>query len=173
MFPEGVQPTNEVSFTNKNGRQWSMRFELVDDKFYKFPLENCPGKAVRDTMEKMIRNLQLVCKMVLETEMPSMTLPHPELFQNSRLVLTPITSCFLYNETHGRVLHDDYPKRLAFVWSSENVYRPENSSSHPDDFLGPQGAKNMPDDEFTELAKAIGCQTCGSQSCDCAELCPP
>lgn len=165
-----IQETNEVGFVDQNNREWCMKLDIVDDKFYKFPLEKCRGKAVRDMMEKIIRNLQLVCRLVMETELTPERVPRPELFMNSRLAITPLTSCFLYNEAHGRELHDAFPKRIAFVWTVEGRAREPNIArpcSHPDDFLGPV-AKNMTDTEFISLVTEINrCHTCGALQCDC------
>jgi hypothetical protein len=204
LFPE-VQPTNEVGFLDKHKKQWFMKLDIVDDKFYRFPLEKCPGKVVRDTMEKVVRNLQLVFRMVLETEVDPSKVPHPERLMDSRLVLTPMTSCFVYNETHGRMLHDEFPRRIAFVWTAEGVdpqvaippapvvpvaavaqavlppevhpRRPNIAvpCPHPDDFLGPRGAKNMPEEEISALIAQINpcvCTVCGGEDpavCRCLE----
>jgi hypothetical protein len=189
LFPEGVQKTNEVGFLDKNKKQWFMKLDIVDDKFYKFPLEKCPGKVVRDMMEKVMRNLKLVYKMVLETEVDPARVPRPELFIDSQLVMTPLTSCFIYNPQHGRVLHDEFPRRIAFVWTAEAIEQagvlpevhPERPAPlphqpniavpcpHPDDFLGPAGAKNMPEEDISALIAQINqgrCRVCGGPETD-------
>lgn len=117
MFPQGVQPTNEVTFQDSKGKTWSMKLDLVDDKMYKFPLEKCPGSIVRTMMTKIVTNLQIATRFVLTNDIdPNFVLPRPELFTNAKLAITPFTSGFLYNMEHGREIHDNFNKRIAFVW---------------------------------------------------------
>lgn len=122
LFPQGVQPTNEVGFRDSKGKTWFMKLDLVDDMMYKFPLEQCPGTIVKSMMTKIITNLQLATAFVLNNDISEdIELPRPELFINSKLAITPFTSAFLYNDECGRELHDRYPKRIAFVWTSQNL----------------------------------------------------
>lgn len=174
LFPEGAPATNEVGFLDKNNKRWTMKLAIVDDMYYKFPLEKFPSKTVKDMMEKIARNLDLVMKMVLGTEVDMTRVPHPHLFLNSRLVMTPLTSFFLYNEEHGRTLHDNYTKRIAFVWTAENVVHVAVPKPHPDDFLGPV-AKNMSEPDVTNLINMINiasgvCRVCGSEAATCSCL---
>jgi hypothetical protein len=189
LFPEGAPRVNEVGFLDKNKKQWFMKLAIVDDMYYKFPLEKFPSKIVKDNMEKIARNLAIAVKMVLETEVAPVMgdaskVPHPELFHDSRLAMTPFTSFFLYNEAHGRTLHDRYTKRIAFVWTAEGIDQEEPMpvniavpNPHPDDFLGPEGAKNMPEGEVSGLIAQINiaagrgpdaCRACGGAvTCGC------
>jgi hypothetical protein len=117
LFPGGVQRTNEIEFKNiKTDKIHALKFDIVDDKFYKFPIEECPGKAVSEMMAKMINQLHVVTKFVLE-EIDIATVPRPELFHEARIAVTPFTSAFLYNVEYGREMHDNFSKRIAFVWT--------------------------------------------------------
>lgn len=117
MFPQGVQPTNEVGFTDTQGRSWFMKLDLVDDAMYKFPLEKCNAAVVKIMMTKIMTNLQLASAFVMANDIdPGFVLPRPELFKDAKLVITPFTSAFLYNLECGREMHDQFSKRIAFVW---------------------------------------------------------
>jgi hypothetical protein len=94
-----------------------MKLDIVDDPYYKFPVEKCQSQTVRNAMSTVMNNLKAATYYVLKSELAGVTLPRPELFKNSRMVVTPFTSAFLYNEEHGAELHDVFKKRIAFVLS--------------------------------------------------------
>lgn len=165
MFPNGVQPTNEIGFLDKNKKQWFMKLEIVDDMDYQFPAHLCPGKAVGITMQKIMISLPAICKIVLEQEVRPEDVPRPELFMDSALRITPYMSAFLYNKTFGRELHDQFKKRIAFVWS-EGVELPPQvidvktaATEHPDNFTGPQNAKNITDTDANSLIEIMNALT--------------
>lgn len=192
MFGE-VQPSNEVSFLDGNKRQWSMKLDLVDDWTYNFPLEKCPGAVVRATMDRIKYNLRLVANIMLANI--NVELSRPELFKNSVIQCTPSSTFFLYNQTHGRELHDSFKKRIAFVWTQEGVepdiatlrateeVRQEERLKvtvsqgevvvpvpHADNFSGARG-QEISDAEASQIMAEINrgrCRVCGGpEECDC------
>ena len=121
MFPNGIQSTNEVGFQDKQGRQWHMKLDIVDDPYYVFPIERCPGEAVKQMMQKIVLHLQAVLAWVLESEVRPGDVPRPELFMDAKFALTPHSSVFLWSREYGREIHDSFPRRIAFVWSNSNA----------------------------------------------------
>ncbi len=72
---------------------------------------------VRENMAKIINHMVGITAFVM-SEIPAAVIRRPELFENSRLVVAPNTTLFLYNETHGREIHDNIDRRIGFRWKS-------------------------------------------------------
>lgn len=119
LFPQGVQPTNAIGFMHKGETLW-LKLDIVN-KDHVFDIERCNATVVRETMAKIINNLHPAAQWVLTQDItPDTILARPELFVNARIAVAPNTTAFLYTPAdgkEGRSGHDDFDKRIGFVWS--------------------------------------------------------
>jgi len=111
--------TNEVQFKDSKNQKWGLKFDIVDSN-YMFDISKCNAKIVRDTMTKMIEYLRATLFIIFNTELKDAVVPRPELFMDSKFMVTPHTCMFLYNPKYGRELHDSFKKRIGFVWVTYN-----------------------------------------------------
>lgn len=192
LFSDVQKHAGEVGFQNRAGLLYYMKLAVIDDPTctYKFDIGKCPGKEVTEAHDRMLLNAQFVTKYLLEKELRKDAVTRPELFDKSRIVFTPHRTAFLYNEVHGKELHDGFTKRIAVVWSREAV-RPEDmeatvapvdapassasstevkqrvdmqaaaaAAPHPDDWTGPKNAEDMSEADISNLIAQINMGKC-------------
>jgi hypothetical protein len=116
---EKISETNQVTFKDSNEKKWHLKFDIVD-KNYMFDISKCNAKVVRDTMVKMIENLRATLYYVVESELTDQKIKekikHPEYLENSKFMISPHTTMFLYNDKLGRGLYEKFDKHIGFMW---------------------------------------------------------
>ena len=117
LWPKGLVPVNEIGFRRPHdGLTRYLRLFVTDEPYYNFDFMEFNNDMVRDTMNKILIYIKEIGDFMIK-EISKKELARQELFDNSRFIVTPMSSVLMYNDKYGRDLHDKFPLRIAFEWS--------------------------------------------------------